>query len=150
MSRIWKAPLIAVLALGTSFITAPSASAAFRGGGGFRGGFRGGFYGGGGWGWGMGWGPGWWGPGYYGWYGPGYYYGYGPDSGKVKIVTPDKDASVFVDGGYVGPVAKAKKFQLEPGAHNLEIRDPSGRTVFNERVEIMRGHTTEVHTNPAG
>ena len=44
----------------------------------------------------MGYGPGW-----YGWWGPGYYYG--PPAGKVKIVTPDKNASVYVDGGYVGP-----------------------------------------------
>jgi hypothetical protein len=141
MFRFWKAPLIAVLALGSFFVSAPTASAAFRGG--FRGGagfYGGGFYGGG-WGWG---------PGYYGWYGPGYYYGYGPDAGKVKIVTPDKSASVFVDGGYVGPVAKAKKFQLQPGAHDLELRDPNGRTLFDERVQVIRGRTTEVHTNPAG
>jgi hypothetical protein len=68
----------------------------------------------------------------------------------VKIVTPDKSASVFVDGGYVGPVAKAKKFQLQPGAHDLELRDPNGRTLFDERVQVIRGRTTEVHTNPAG
>jgi hypothetical protein len=67
MSRFWKAPLIAALALGTFFISAPSAEGAFRGG------FRGGFYGGGWYGGGWGWGPGWYGPGYYGWYGPGYY-----------------------------------------------------------------------------
>ncbi len=148
MFRFWKAPLIAILALGTFFISAPTASAAFRGGFGGRG-----FYGrgwGGGWGWGLGWGPGWYGPGYYGWYGPGYYYGYGPSAGKVKIVTPDKQASVFVDGGFVGPIAKAKKFSLQPGNHELELRDLNGRTLFQEQVRIIRGHTTEVHTNPAG
>jgi hypothetical protein len=50
----------------------------------------------------------------------------------------------------VGPVAKAKKFQLQPGAHDLELRDPNGRTLFDERVQVIRGRTTEVHTNPAG
>lgn len=140
MSRFAKAPLITALALGTFFISAPAASAALRGG----------FYGrgwyGGGWGWG--WGPGWYGPGLFGWYGPGFYYGPGP--GKVKIVTPDKNASVFVDGGYVGPVAKAKKFPLRPGNHDVELRDLNGHVLFNERVQVIRGRTTEIHTNPAG
>jgi hypothetical protein len=140
MSRFAKAPLIAALALGTFFISAPAASAAFRGG----------FYGrgwyGGGWGWG--WGPGWYGPGFYGWYGPGFYYG--PSAGKVKIVTPDKSASVFVDGGYVGPVAKAKKFPLRPGNHDVELRDLNGHILFDERVQVVPGRTTEIHTNPDG
>ena len=144
MSRFWKAPLIAALALGTFFISAPSASAAFRGG--FRGGFYGGGWYGGGWGWG--WGPGWYGPGYYGWYRPGYYYG--PSAGKVKIVTPDKQASVFVDGGYVGPIAKAKKFPLWPGAHDVELRNLNGHVLYHQHVQIIPGQTTEIHTNPAG
>lgn len=141
MSRFWNASLVAIIALGTLFISAPAASAMpYRGGG-----FRGGFYGGGGW-YGGGWGLGWYGPGYV--WGPGYYYG--PDAGKVKIVTPDKNAAVFVDGGYVGPVAKAKKFPLVPGQHDVELRDLNGQTLFRERVEIMPGRTTEIRTNPAG
>jgi len=140
MSRFWKIPAVAAIALGTLLISAPAASAMpYRG---FRGGFYGrGFYGGG-WGWGgLGWG---WGPGWYGgWWGPGFYYGPGP--GKVKIVTPDKDASVFVDGGYVGLAAKAKKLDLRPGSHDLELRDPAGHVIFHQRVEVVRGHTTEIH-----
>lgn len=143
MSRFWKAPAIAALALGTLFISTPSASAMIRGG--FRGGFRGGYVGrgwyGGGWGLGWGWGPGW----YAGW-GPGYYWGPGP--GKVKINTPDKSAAVFVDGGYVGPVAKAKKFPLRPGNHDVELRDPNGQTVYSQEVNIIRGRTVDIHTGP--
>jgi|HubBroStandDraft_1064217.scaffolds.fasta_scaffold07888_6 hypothetical protein len=145
MSRFWRVPLIAAIALGTFFIAAPSASAAP--------GFRGGFYAGGGWyggGWGVGWGPGWYGPVWYGWYGPGYYYGYGPAAGKVKIVTPDKNASVFVDGGLVGRIAKAKKFPLRPGGHDVELRDLNGRTLFREHVQVIPGRTTEIHTDRAG
>jgi len=63
----------------------------------------------------------------------------------VKIVTPDKNASVYVDGGYVGPVAKAKKFSLRPGNHDLELRDTDGRTLYHERVQVIRGRTTEIH-----
>jgi hypothetical protein len=144
MSRFWKAPLIGIVALGALLISAPPASAMVRGG------FRGGFYGGGGWyGGGWGWGPGWYGPGYYGWYGYGPGYFYGPGAGKVKIVTPDKQASVFVDGGYVGPIAKAKKFPLRPGDHDVELRDLNGRTLFRERVQVIPGRTMEIHTTPA-
>ncbi len=141
MFRFWKAPLIAVMALGTMLISAPQASAARVV---FRGGFRGGFYGGGwyGPGWGWGYGPAWYGPGFYGGW------GYGPPEGKVKIETPDKSAAVFVDGGYVGPVAKAKKFDLPPGNHDLELRDPNGQTVYRQEVNIARGHTTEVVAAP--
>ena len=133
MFRLWKAPLMAVLALGTVLVSAPPASAAFRGG--FRGGIGIGVYGGGYPGWG------------YGYYGPGWGYGYyGNPAGQVKIVTPDKAASVFVDGGYVGPVAKAKKFPLQPGNHVVELRDPSGQIVYSEQVNVIRGRTTDIHT----
>jgi hypothetical protein len=65
----------------------------------------------------------------------------------VKIVTPDKTASVYVDGGYAGPVAKMKKFSLRPGTHDVELRGANGQSEFHEQVQVIRGHTTEV--NPA-
>jgi PEGA domain len=145
MRRFLKVPLIAVLALAGFLTFAPvTASAAMRGG-------RvvivgGGFYG-------RGWyGPGW---GWGGWYGPGWYYGpwgwgpgyYVPNAGKVKIVTPDKNASVYIDGGYAGPVAKLKKFSLRPGNHEIALRDPSGHTFYQERVQVIPGKTIEIHTN---
>jgi len=126
MFRIRKAPLIAVIALASLFVSAP-ASAMVAGP---RVVIRGGFYGPG-WGWGW-YGPAWYGPGWYGWWGPGYYY-YGPVAGKVKIVTHDKDASVYVDGGYVGPVAKAKSLSLRPGNHDVELRDRSGNPRHDHR-----------------
>jgi hypothetical protein len=100
------------------------------------------FVGGGGWigpGWGWGWGPGW-----YGW-GPAPAYYWGPPAGKVKIDTHDRDASVYVDGGYAGPVAHMKKFSLRPGAHDLEVLAPNGQPLFNQRIEVIQGRTTEIH-----
>jgi len=82
MSRFWKAPLIAALALGTLFISAPPASAALRGG------FHA-YYG-------------------HGWYGGG----------------------LGLGSELVGPI--------------------NGHMLFQERVEVIPGHTTEIHTNPAG
>jgi hypothetical protein len=56
---------------------------------------------------------------------------------------------VYVDGGYVGPVAKAKNFPLRPGNHELELRDPSGNTFYRESVQVIPGRTTEIHANYA-
>ena len=140
MRGFLKVPLIAILALAGFLTIAPVTASAAPGG-------RvvvvgGGFYG-----------RGWYGPGW-GWYGPGWYYGPGwgpayyiPNAGKVKIVTPDKNASVYVDGGYAGTVAKLKKFSLRPGNHDIALRDPDGRTFYQERVQVIPGKTTEIHAS---
>jgi hypothetical protein len=129
MSRILKALAISTLGLA---MLAPVASArpprVFIGGG-----------------WGPGWG--WYGPAYWGpYYGP-YYYGYGYDAsrnGEVKLQTKAKDAMVYVDGGYAGVSGKLKKFHLRAGTHNIELRDPSGHTFFQEQVNVIAGKTVEI------
>jgi hypothetical protein len=78
-----------------------------------------------------------------------YPYAYPPDYmaanfGYVKIKTDRKDASVFVDGGFADKVEKAKKFALRPGNHDIELRDSDGRTLYNERVAVIVGKTTEL------
>ena len=96
---------------------------------------------------------------YYGfgyWNGPGWYYpGQRPAyvipqsrTGEVRIVTRFKDALVFVDGGYAGVVEKLKHFDLSPGNHDIELRDPSGNTIFQERVQVILGRTIEIRVNP--
>ena len=93
------------------------------------------------------WGPGW---GAYYWGGPGYYWGpryYGysyPQTGEVKISTHLKDASVYVDGGFVGPVGKFKKFWLAPGKHDVELRDSSGHAIYNQHIEVILNKTVEL------
>jgi hypothetical protein len=98
-------------------------------------------------------GGGFYGPAYYGWYGPGWGpywgpYGYAvvphPNAGKVKIDTKMKDASVYVDGGYAGTVGDLKTFQLRAGNHDIELRDHSGRSFYQERVEIVPGKTIKL------
>jgi len=141
MRKFLKMPLIVMLALAGFFTVAPVTASAAPGGRVVVVGR--GFYGRGwhgpGWGW---YGPGWYG-GPYGW-APAYYI---PNAGKVKIVTPDKNASVYVDGGYAGPVAKLKKFSLRPGNHDIALRDSDGRTFYQERVQVIPGKTTEIHAN---
>ncbi len=143
MTRILKFSAIALLAL---LMTAPMASAQrFHGGRGWgghrrviiRGGFGGrfGFFGPG-W-YGYGWGP-YWGGGY------GYYGNLGPATGEVKIKTPAKDVLVYVDGGYAGLSGKLRHFQLAAGSHNIELRDPSGNTFYQEKIQVLPGKTIDI------
>jgi hypothetical protein len=78
-----------------------------------------------------------------------YPYAYPPEYmaenfGYVKIKTDRKDASVYVDGGFADKIAKAKKFALRPGTHDIELRDSDGRTLFRERIAVLVGKTTEL------
>ncbi len=131
MKRYWKHSLIVLIALAV-FVPAASARPYFVGGG---------FYG-----------PGFYGRGYYapyGWYGPGWGLGWGyaaehPNTGKVKIETKAKDARVYVDGGYAGTVGELKTFPLRPGSHDIDLRDPDGRSYFQERVDVIPGKTTKL------
>ena len=86
----------------------------------------------------------WW-PGWgWGWESP---YYYGPATGNVKLVSPQKDAMVYVDGGFAGRADKLKKFPLTLGTHDIELRDGSGHTFHQERVQIIRGKTIEVNAS---
>jgi hypothetical protein len=128
MSRVLKFSAIALLAL---LMFAPMASAQ-RGRIIVRGGF--GFYG-----------PGFYGPYWGGYYGSPYrYYGSGPATGEIKIDTPAKDALVYVDGGYAGLSGKLRHFNLSPGAHDIELRDPSGKAFFQQHVQVLSGKTIAV------
>lgn len=101
---------------------------------------------------GGGFGPGFYGPAFYGpvWYGPGwgwgapYGYEHGPVTGSVKIDTKDKNAEVYVDGGYAGTVGELKTFKLRPGDHNIELRDRDGRSIYQERVNVIAGKTAKL------
>jgi hypothetical protein len=127
MTRYLKAAAITILALLT---LVPVASAQRR-----VVVLRGGFYG-----------PGW------GWYSPYPYWGWGPpygypvpDTGTVKLISPMKNESVYVDGGYAGKADKLKKFSLSPGTHNVELRNSDGQTIHEERVQVISGKTVEIN-----
>lgn len=83
------------------------------------------------------------------WYSPYYYprphvYAVVPRTGEVKIETHLKDASIYVDGGFAGMTGKLKKFDLQPGNHDVEVRDPAGRMLFHDRVHVLEGRTIEI------
>ena len=86
-------------------------------------------------------------PFFYGYgYGYPYPYAYGPANvGYVQIASHHlKDASLYVDGGYAAKADKAKKFAIRPGTHDIELRDASNRTFFQERVTVLIGKSTKV------
>lgn len=101
---------------------------------------------------GGGFGPGFYGPAYYGpaWYGPGWGwdapYGYerGPVTGSIKIDTKDKNVEVYVDGAYAGTVGELKTFKLRPGDHNIELRNHTGNSFFQQHVDVIAGKTTKL------
>ena len=67
--------------------------------------------------------------------------------GYVKIDTKEKekDASVYVDGGFADKLEKARKFALKPGTHDIELRDSDGRVIYQQRVAVLPGKTTTLH-----
>jgi hypothetical protein len=70
-----------------------------------------------------------------------------PATGEVKLVTHMKDSQVYVDGGYAGLAGKLKHFDLSPGNHNLELRDSTGKSFYQERIQIIRDKTTEIRVD---
>jgi hypothetical protein len=89
-----------------------------------------------------------WGP-FYPYYG---YYPYPPsymaaNYGEVRIDTHEKDAAVYIDGGYAAKIKEAKKFALRPGNHEIQLRDSDGRTLYQEQVAVTVGRTTKLHVS---
>ena len=65
-------------------------------------------------------------------------------TGEVKIDTKSKNATVYVDGGYLGLVRKLKTFDLRPGNHEIELRDAAGNVLLHQKVAIVPGGTTRI------
>jgi len=93
----------------------------------------------------------------FGFYGPAWY-GFGPAwrpayvvpekiTGDVKIDTHQKQDTVYVDGGFAGQTGNLKKFTLQPGNHDIEIRDAAGMTIYHQTVAVISDRTTEIKLN---
>ena len=67
--------------------------------------------------------------------------------GQVKIETKQKNASVYIDGGFASTIDKDKKFALRPGQHDVELRNSDGQSLFHERVAVTLGHTTKLRVS---
>jgi len=82
-----------------------------------------------------------------------YYYPYPPrygtNYGEVKIEAHhhDKDANVYIDGGFAANLRNHHKFALVAGNHKVELRDSGGETIFEEEVAVTIGQTTKLHVS---
>ena len=72
------------------------------------------------------------------------YYGVVPNQGDVKIESHVKGASIYVDGGFAGVTGKLNKFPLTPGSHDIQVKDPAGNMMFQNRVQVLVGKTVEI------
>lgn len=78
---------------------------------------------------------------YHPYYGTGF--ARGLHQGEVKLRTARKDAEVFIDGAYAGTARDLGTLWLDPGAYNLEVRDP-GRTPYTRRIYVLSGKTLRI------
>jgi hypothetical protein len=86
-------------------------------------------------------------------YGPGWYRPWGPlylaapfpRSGDIKIHAGIKGESIYVDGGFAGLTGKLKKFSLQPGNHQIEIRDAEGRVMYRNTIRVISGQTVDIN-----
>jgi hypothetical protein len=65
------------------------------------------------------------------------------DEGALRLDVRPDDASVYVDGEFVGSARRAGLVPLPPGRHRLEVVRPGFRTVERD-VEIQSGRTETV------
>jgi hypothetical protein len=102
---------------------------------------------------GVGFGRGYWGPGWGYGYGPYGYYGFGggpvfynshPNAGQLKFDTKQKEARVYIDGGFAGEVRDAKGLWLRAGTHDVEVRGAVNGEDYSEQIYVAPGKTLHV------
>ena len=62
----------------------------------------------------------------------------------MKIESHVKGASIYVDGGFAGVTEKSNKFPLQPGIHDIQVKDPAGNMLFQNKVQVLVGKTVEI------
>lgn len=89
-----------------------------------------------------------WGP-YFGFWSPLNYLGLisesaqGMEKGEIKLDFLEKDAEVYINGAYAGTVRDLKRFCLDAGAYDLELRGEGDR-LFQKRIYILSGKSLKV------
>lgn len=83
-----------------------------------------------------------------------YYYAYPPgyvvqNYGEVKIEAhhEDKQANVYIDGGFAANLRDHHRFAIRPGNHNIELRNSDGETIYKEQVAVTIGQTTKLRVS---
>ncbi len=63
--------------------------------------------------------------------------------GEVQIDAPEKQADVYIEGGYAGKAGKLKKLWLDPGVYSIELR-VAGRQPEERRVYVLSNKTVKL------
>ena len=67
-----------------------------------------------------------------------------PAMGDVKIVAPAQNTTIWIDGQFAGTTGNVMQVALNAGDHEMQLRDPSGNTVFSGTVDVVAGQTTQI------
>jgi hypothetical protein len=62
--------------------------------------------------------------------------------GEVRLRGQEKDAAVYLDGGYAGTADKLKTIWLEPGAYQLELRHAKG--TYARKIYVLSGKSLTI------
>jgi hypothetical protein len=75
---------------------------------------------------------------------PGYFTGFARRGrmGEVRLRSEEKDAAVYLDGGYAGTADKLKTIWLEPGAYQLELRHAKG--TYARKIYVLSGKSLTI------
>ena len=82
------------------------------------------------------------------WAHPGYYLGFdrSESTGRIKLKTEHKDASVFLDGAFAGVAKDLREIWLEPGVYQLKVAADLHEP-FELRVYVLTGKTVKIEAN---
>ena len=53
-------------------------------------------------------------------------------------------ARIYVDGAYAGTAQQLGSFPLKPGSHQIELRDATGQTMYNQQINVILGKTLKI------
>ncbi len=82
------------------------------------------------------------------WAHPGYHLGFDKTSntGRIKLKTAHKEASVFLDGAFAGVAKDLKEIWLEPGVYQLKVAADLHEP-FELRVYVLSGKTIKIEAD---
>jgi hypothetical protein len=82
------------------------------------------------------------------WAHPGYHLGFdkSDSTGRIKLKTEHKEASVFLDGAFAGVAKDLREIWLEPGVYQLKVATERHEP-FELRVYVLTGKTIKIEAD---
>ena len=67
-------------------------------------------------------------------------------TGRIKLKTGHKDASVFLDGAFAGVAGDLKHIWLQPGVYQLRV-EAAQQQPFEQKVYVLTGKTLKINAD---